>query len=474
MRVNLKGRFKGPEILASASPFAISCLVLIAAWALYGFGDALNDGSYDPLALIAMLVATAVIGLVVLLRSPPATSEVPRAVIIGMAFVAALCLLWSIGDPAGIYGKGPLLLASRSFTVAACFVTFVCLVTRFRRPLWTLLLTATISVASGVTMIMSSPRPAIDVWYMLQAGSHALAHGHNIYTQHWALSKQALVESGQPSEGSNHFSYLPGTALFLTPFYALFGDVRYGILAAIVATALLIGRMGNSEVFPYLGCLFLIFPKMYFLVEQSYSDPLVLLAITAAVFFVQKKRVRWAVVALVGALWFKQYALFLVPLAFFWKPIGPRRTLIAVGAAAVLDVPWVLASPSAFWRGVVKIFVNLAPRSDSLSLDSFLLRHGYDPGLLVSATAVVLALGLTIRRSSKNSLTFVLGLTFSMAMFNLFGKQQFFNQWMLVGGYCVLALAVWFASADAPCEEGVQNTYSVAPTSSTASLASSF
>ncbi len=62
--------------------------------------------------------------------------------------------------------------------------------------------------------------------------------------------------------------------MVLTPFYALFGDVRFGVILALLVSAVLIGRMARDPQAAIFGALLLLFPFLTFSVEQSWSEPL--------------------------------------------------------------------------------------------------------------------------------------------------------------------------------------------------------
>jgi hypothetical protein len=284
---------------------------------------------------------------------------------------------------------------------------------------------------AGVAMIRSSPRPYIDDWYMMQAAAHALSHGQNIYTVRW---------SGPPGEASNLFVYLPGSAVLVWPFHALFGDVRYGILAALMATSLILSRVSSNTAAALVGCLVVLYPKAIFGLEQSWIDPFVLLAVCGAAYAVVRGRTGWAVVAFAVALTCKQTAWILVPLAFAWKEFGWRRTLMSVAVAAGLMAPWAVADPHAFYFGVISWLLHYPPRLDSLSVFATAFRRGLHPGVALTAVATVAAIGLAIWRAPGDAYGFLLGSAFVMAVFNLANKQAFFNEWQLAAGLTLAAV----------------------------------
>jgi hypothetical protein len=405
-------------------------LPLLAAWSAIGIGAALDDGAYTPLAVTLVASATVLLLLVTVTRLMPAR-DLNWAVrgLFAAAAEVAVVIAWKY--PAGIYGSGAWLTASRDLTAAAATLVVVWLILPLRQPRAAAAMAVLLMGAAGVAMILSSPKPAIDVWYELQAAAHGLSHGQNIYTLKW---------SGPPGEVSNLFNYLPGSAVLVWPFHATFGDVRYGLLAALMATSLILVRVSGNGSAALAGCLVALYPKAMFGLEQSWIDPLVLLAVCGTAYAVLRGRKGWAVVAFAIALSCKQQAWILVPLAFAWKEFGWRRTLLSVSAAALFMLPWAVTDPRAFYYGVISSELHYPPRLDSLSVFATGFRHGLHPGVGLTALATLVALGLAMWRAPRDAYGFLLGSAFVMAVFNLANKQSFFNEWQLAAGLALAAV----------------------------------
>lgn len=417
------GQLRGTWRIAAEIP-------LLAAWSAIGVGAALDDGAYTPLAVILVTSATVLLLLVTAARLMPAhhLSWPVR----GMFAVAAeVALLVAYKYPAGIYGSGAWLTTSRALTAATATLAVLWLILPLRQPRAAAAMAVLLMGAAGVAMILSSPRPYIDDWYMLQAAAHALSHGQNIYTARW---------SGPPGEASNLFVYLPGSGVLVWPFHAAFGDVRYGILAALMATSYILISVSGNATAALVGCLVVLYPKAIFGLEQSWIDPLVLLAVCGAAYAVVRGRKGWAVVAFAVALTCKQTAWILVPLAFAWKEFGWRRTLMSVAAAVLFMLPWAVTDPHAFYFGVISWLLHYPPRLDSLSVFATAFKHGLHPGVGLTALATLVALGLAMWRAPRDAYGFLLGSAFVMAVFNLANKQAFFNEWQLAAGLALAAV----------------------------------
>ena len=410
----------------------------MAAWTAIGLGAAFDEGRYSMDAVALVTAGTALLLFAAARRSVPSGSWGTVA-----AVTAGVAVLGGFHTDAGIYGSGAALLVSRVLTsVAAAVVALWLVVGLPGRAIVAYAAIATMT-ASGVAMIIASPSPAIDVWTMLQAAGHGLSHGRDIYTLKWT--------TGIRFEQSNGFAYLPGAAVLLWPFHALFGDVRYGLLAAMALTAVLLVRVRPRSSTSLLGALVLLLPKAIFGLEQSWVDPLVLLGVCAAAFAVARGRRGWAVVAFAGCLVCKQQAWLLLPLALLWKDFGWRRALVSAGAAVAFIAPWVIAAPHAFVSGAITYNLGLPARLDSLSLYTSALSLGWNPGLAILAVSTVGAGALAAWRLPRDTYGFLLGSALVMAVFNLTNKQSFYNEWALAAGLVLAAIVFGHASApDAP------------------------
>ena len=411
----------------SASIISVS---LLGAWALIGGGAALLAGTYEPAALL--LVATGeliAIAAILLASSRPVFS--PWFLTLPLVVTASTQIRYPFstfpGDPWSIVVLVMNLVAT--LMVAAGLTRCSSL----RDGALRCLLLISLAAAAGIATLTSLPKPPIDVFYMYQAAANATLHGHNFYLTHWA--------GGLAGEITNQFVYLPVSSLLLTPFFFVFGDVRFGLLAA----TLFASWCSYKTVGPRYGWisagLILIVPGIDFGLVQSWNDPLLLAGISAMVLAVHRRRLTWATVAFAVVLSTKQYAWLFWPLAALWRDFGWRRALVAAGAAVVTVLPWALAAPGTFWHSVVVYNFKLRPRLDSLSIYTALMRRGIDPGYAFIALLVVISLGIAILAVRRHGLFgFVVGCAIAMAGFNLASKQSFYNEWELSVG--LLAMAV--------------------------------
>src|SRR5689334_23230744 len=145
----------------------------------------------------------------------------------GSALATAAVPLFSYLAPTG-------LAVATTVLVATPLVCAVALWTGPGRGSRVALATAVVGyAAAAATAVVSSPRPRIDVWVVLQQASDALGHLENFYGLRWTGSP------GLPDA----FPYLPWTVVLLAPGRWLAGDVRWALavwtLVAVAAAVLL-------------------------------------------------------------------------------------------------------------------------------------------------------------------------------------------------------------------------------------------
>jgi len=426
---------RGPET-GRSGPGTPDGIRLVAGWSFIAVADAMELGRYSIAAVTLVTVGTVVVVGSALTRR----RALPWTRLSGVMAVPAVLtgLTYAMGGAT----SGPVSVAHLLLVLAAALVT-AGLVFDLPRSRWLAGIVIVVFTAAGIEMIRGLPAPDIDVWYMLQSAAHALSHGHNIYATRWT--------SGVPGEMSNGFAYLPGSALLLWPFQLLFGDVRYGLLAALVVTAVILWRVSPRKTSAaLLGPLVLLYPHAIVGLGQAWIDPLALSLLCGTAYAVIRGRHGWATVCFGLCLLCKQQLWILLPLAFFWKDFGWRRAArSAVGALAGI-VPWVITDPRAFYDSGIGYNLFLAPRADSLSLVRTIESFGVFPGVGFTALATLGAIVVVVRRFPPDTFGFLLGSAVVMAVFNLANKQTHYNEWELAAGILLAAIVFGQPGRDRP------------------------
>ena len=406
----------------------MTSLLLVASWVLLGFGIAAKQGFYNTLDIVRVTAALALLTFV-LFRRRPMTGRL-RTGALTVAFAAVI--YGTLRYPSGYHAEGGWLTASRAVSVVAALLaaTWVVVPSRFyRRHLWapvTLLV-----MVAGVFLVVASPAPQIDVWYVVDQGVERTLEGGNAYD---------MVFVGSPAE-NDAYPYLPASLLVLAPFKALFGDARYGYLVAMAVGAWFVHRTARPAVGGALAILLLLYPRMLFGIEQAWTEPLLVGGFAAMVYLVVTGRAGWAVVAFAFVLASKQHMLLVTPLAAAWPAFGVRRTAASAAAAGAVCLPWFLADPAAFWWDTVEFNFVLPARFDSLSIFTTADNLGWQPPFPLVLVLTIGAIALAVGKLPRDELGFVFGSAWVLFVFNWLNKQSFFNHYSLVVALLVIGLA---------------------------------
>jgi hypothetical protein len=326
--------------------------------------------------------------------------------------------------------------------------------------------------ALGVWLIQASPRPHIDVMTVFREALAALWQLHspyaitfpNIYDNE-ALYGAGLVVNGRVQFG---FPYPPLSLLMAAPAYLAGADVRYAELAALVAGAAWIGYAARGRIAPLAAAVLLFTPRTFFVLEQAWTESLVICWVGLTVFAASlaatrpeatpRTALRAAGLGLLVAA--KQHLAVALLLARFLRrrDEGGRTTWrILFGAcavAALVTLPFVLWDPGGVWRSVVILQLREPFRIDSLSVLSELARRGWQltPAVLLAAPLAALAAGLTLTwwRLPRTPAGFALSLGATFLLLFLFSKKAFCNYYFLV--IALLMAGVAAASADVGLE----------------------
>jgi hypothetical protein len=426
---------------------------LAAAAIALGHAIQIKSGFYAPAALgwLTVALACAALGAVGPRESPE------RRTLLTLILWAGVT--WQLSVIA--QAKPALYLETRNlrgFHVWAAIEAAVVLLgmapSRWLRAAWFPALAA-IHVGLGLWIIHWSPSPQIDVVTVHNAALRAIVHGHNPYAITFANiygPDSAFYAPGAESGGRVLFGYPypPLSLLMVVPGYLL-GDYRYAQLAAIVLAASAMAYARPSQNARLAAALFLTTPRVFFVVEQGWSEPvsILLLSLTVFVMLNAERGDTWRRAGAVAAgltSASKQYLILILPLLWKWFSArgAERRRLmaIAIAAAAALPLAFFLWQPRPFLKDVVLLQLREPFRSDALSYLVWLARNGWGtPSLMWTVAAMGTALAIILWRSDRStagvpaSLAFVLLATFA------FGRKAFCNYYFMVIGALCCAIA---------------------------------
>jgi len=442
---------------------------LLAAWSIGAAIDPQRPPA-DPAALRYVLLGAAFTAVAVW---APMLRRVPTWLGAGALGVGALAVVVQIrgswSDRPAIY------LDTSSFgrlhvVVAAALLAAVGLVlVPERLRVVPAALVAVAVLAGGAWIVDHSPAPAIDVYTFHQDAADALFAARDPYVADDVRFRNIYGSTDSYPDGfadARHvdvgYLYPPLSLVSVAAAKGVAGDPRWAHVLALAATAFLVALVAPGRAGALSGALgvavLLTTPSVWFVLEQAWTEPLVLLALTATVCCAARWRpgLPFALGALVVT---KQYALVLLPLAVLlvpWAIARSRRFLVPLlGTAAVLTVPFVARHPADAWRSLVTAHWRQPFRADSLSLRAWWFEQGHGVvtpavGLVVTGLIVVLCVCLAPRTPSGFAASAALVLT---CLF--LGGNSFANYYWLVVGALTLAVAASpLPTGERRCREG--------------------
>ena len=304
-------------------------------------------------------------------------------------------------------------------------------------------------------MIQRSPNPGIDVHVFQRDAFAALRAGVNPYAMTFpdiygngANYGPGLSVNGRLQFG---FPYFPLSLLLSMPGQLFGGDERYAQLAAIELAAVLMTFARPRGLGLVAAALFLTTPRIFFVLEQSWTEPFLVLGISAVIFAAcrQRRLVPWLFGAFIAL---KQYLVFALPAAVLLveSPIDRRKLVTFLAKAAILGaavtLPFVVWGPGEFWRSVVTLQFHQPFRQDALSVLSWWANQGHEqPPVLISFVAASAASALALWRVPRTPAGFGTAVGMTLFAFFLFNKQAFCNYYFFVIGTLCASVAAWRA-----------------------------
>lgn len=304
-------------------------------------------------------------------------------------------------------------------------------------------------VALGWWVLRASPNPWIDVFVFQRDGVAALMHGTNPYAITFPniYGNGVYYGPGMIANGRVLFGYVyfPLTLLMVLPGTWIFGDTRFAQLFAIALVALSLGAgRTKGTIGLAAAALLVLLPRGYFVLEQSWTEPLVLVTL-ALVVWSAKHRPRLLPYAVGLFFASKQYAVIAAPVGLLLIWGMPWRDAAAfIGKVAltgiVVTLPFVLWSPRDFYHSVVELQFYQPFRDDALSVLAWYKRtHHVEPPVWLAFAGAIAGSALALLRLPRNAAGFAGGVAVALFLFIAFNKQAFCNYYFLVSGALFLA-----------------------------------
>ena len=443
----------------SRSPVAAAIALAVAAVTL-GVSLQIADGFYEPRALRTLSVALVLTlgGVAMMPRNAVDhhTGWIMRLVLTA-GIVLQLAVLFRANPGMYLEPGARLELFAAGIALEGALVVIGSSGLRQSARWWFPAVLA-LNLALGVWMLKASPNPKIDVVEVHQTALRALGRGRNpyritfrnIYGQNSGFYNPEAVAGDRVLFG---YPYPPLSLLVAAPGQLIFKDYRYAELAALVAAAALIGFTGASVLSQLTAVLLLTTPRVFFVLEQGWTEPIAVLML-AATTWAMIRRPRWSpwIAGLLTVT--KQYLGLAAPLLLKfgstqrdgWKPFVARAAI----AAGAVTLPFLFWNVRAFMDTVILLQTKEPFRIDSLSFVSWAARAGWGEGSFIwaGATAVV-ALAFVLTWLPNTAAGFVGGLALASFATFAMGSKAFCNYYFFVVGALCCAIAAVLAPATA-------------------------
>ncbi len=293
--------------------------------------------------------------------------------------------------------------------------------------------------------------PLLDVYYYDAQAAHAILNGMDPYGFSYVAIPSWLATPG----ASTVFVYLPGVALFLAPFSAVW-DIRLGLIAADLLVAWGIYAIGGDRA-RNAALAFLLLPFTALFSTSYPNNTLVAMAFMGpSIVFWLRGRSGYAAITLGAALASSQFALLLYPFFAIWS-IRNGKFKYALSSAVVafaLTLPFLLWNWSAFINDTLFFEFARAPRT-IISVAAFGLNvnptlngitttlFGASVPLAIRGLATLAALAYALKRSMDLRTALLHGSWFLLIAVFLLPND--FSWWYLELPFQTLLM--WFASS---------------------------
>jgi hypothetical protein len=427
---------KQPAGFLPVAPAALA----VSAFSL-GCALQINFGQYDSRAVGLLTVSLAACVSAMLRLAGRAT----RILVVLCIWLAIQFAILIVGNPLAT-ATPPLLAFRIGIVLSAVFLAIAIRGGRFSCVALAMMIATHFSL--GLWCLRAAPRPAVDVCVFQTEAARALLHGQNPYAMTFAnlyADPQGVYGAGTFAAGRVLFGfpYPPFSLLLVLPGYLL-GDFRIAHLVATTIAGTLVATVRRSPLSIAAGAMFLFTPRIFFVLEAGWTEPLAAMLL-AGVVFAAARRSAFTFVLLALLLVVKQYLVLLLPIALVLlvAPIvesrrreghSNRRALwLAVTLATVVTLPLAVWDFYAFVNSVVLLQFRQPLRMDALSYLSWVIQaFGIRlPTWIAFVGATVVTLW-AIARAPRTPGGFAASAAIVLLVFFALNKQAFCNYYFLV------------------------------------------
>lgn len=192
-----------------------------------------------------------------------------------------------------------------------------------------------------VLMLIASPAPKIDTFFILKEAPQALLSGFSPY----AIRYSKVYQNVEP----DYYSYWPASFLLEVPFVTLFSDPRMLFVFADIGAALLLYLLGKkTRPAELLSLIYLFRPNSLFIIEQSWLTPLAFFFIVLSFYLVSRMKVNAAAIVWGLLVGLKPDYVLAIPFFWFLTRFDKKALLIFLITLAIIVLPFFLLDPNKF------------------------------------------------------------------------------------------------------------------------------
>lgn len=298
-----------------------------------------------------------------------------------------------------------------------------------------------------------SPVPHIDVWTVQTGGAQAILDGKNPFeVVHVIDTAPEVVRDNVP------YVYPPLQALLTAPALLL-GDVRFTMGAALLVLGIALrdlvlrsGRRLDPLLVDAPALLVWLSPKLLFIFQQAWIDPVQIALISTATALAVRRRVWLSAIAFGLVFASKQTMFWVAPLAFVTFPFFRLRHAVVAGALAVATyVPFVLWDWPALFHANLGFVAGLPSRPDALSFVNWAwLALGVRVPYAIAFPLAAAMVGYVVLRRRAEPKVFGIALLVTYFVFFTLNKWTFANYYFSLLGLAALGAAMSLHERDAP------------------------
>lgn len=297
-----------------------------------------------------------------------------------------------------------------------------------------------IGIALQVLMIISSPKPAIDVFYQLKDGSFDLLRGINPYTH---------VFPQIYNYPQDYFPYLPLTAIVVLPFKLLLFDPRFTLISANLLVVFIFRKIlkksGGTLAHELIPLIYLFHPQMTFMIEQAWIDPVIFAAFCLFTYSIIRNLNKYiSILSLAITIGMKQHFVVIVVFLFFFRKVPKKIIYMSILLVLVITIPFYFWSPEHFVKDVI---TNHIDRRfwwhNSLTFNSFFFSEfKTDVNTLFFIIIWILLLYFILKKGLRNFPNLTLAICLWFFAFYLFNYQAYIHYYFFVSELILLSIAL--------------------------------